>query len=57
MWDHLPVHNMIALQRAAAYKRMGQEAAAMLAEGYAVEADRILDLMIERKRQWEEDKW
>jgi hypothetical protein len=57
MWDHLPAHNMISLQRVAAYKRMGQEAAAMLAQGYAVEADRILDEMIERKRQWEQEKW
>jgi predicted kinase len=57
MWDHLPVHNMISLQRAAAYKRMGQRAAELLAEGYAVEADRILDEMIERKRQWEQEKW
>ena len=48
---------MIGLQRAAAYKRMGLAAAEMLAQGYAVEADRILDEMIERKRQWEQEKW
>jgi hypothetical protein len=57
MWDHLPVHNMISLQRAAAYKRMGQQAAELLAQGYAVEADRILDQMIDRKLQWEQEKW
>jgi hypothetical protein len=57
MWDHLPVHNMIAIQRAAAFKRMGQAAADLLAEGYAAEADRILDQMIERRRQWEQEKW
>ena len=57
MWDHLPAHNMIDLQRAAAYKRMGQEAAELLAAGYAVEADRVLDEMIERKRQWDLERW
>jgi hypothetical protein len=57
MWDHLPAHNMIALQRAAAYKRMGQEAAELLAQGYALEADRVLDEMIECRRRWEQEKW
>lgn len=55
MWDHMPVENLISLQRLAALKKMGQEAARLLAEGYTVEADRVLDEMIERKRSWEQE--
>jgi predicted kinase len=52
MWDHLPVSNLINLQRAAAWKTMGEEARRLLAEGYPVDADRVLDEMAERRRAW-----
>jgi len=52
MWDRLPVQNLIDLQRMAAIEQMGQKAKDLLAEGYPVEADKVLDEMIERKRSW-----
>ena len=55
MWNHLPVRNLIHLQRIAALKKMGQEAAALFAEGYAADADRVLDEMNERKRAWQNE--
>lgn len=55
LWDHLPVRNLIHLQRIAAWQKMGEQAQELLAEGYAVEADRILDEMAERKRRWDEE--
>ncbi len=48
--------NMIDLQRAIALKMMGQRARELLCEGYPVEADRILDEMIERRDLMEREK-
>lgn len=56
MWDHLPIQNMIDLQRAAAYKRMGEHARELLAEGYAVDADRVLDEMAARRQSWLDER-
>lgn len=53
LWNHIPVRSLIDLQRAAALEAMGREARALLAEGYAVDADRVLDEMAERRRAWE----
>jgi hypothetical protein len=55
MWDHIPVSNLIWLQRAAALKKMGQEARELYLQGYAVDADRILDEMNARKRRWRDE--
>lgn len=53
LWNHLPIGNLIDYQRRAALETMWQEARTLLADGYAVEADRVLDEMAERRRQWE----
>ena len=42
--------NIIDLQRAIAFKIMGQRARALMLQGYEVEANRILDAMIERRQ-------
>jgi hypothetical protein len=55
MWDHLSARNLVALQRIAALREMGEEARRLLEEGYAVDADRLLDEMAERKRAWQEE--
>lgn len=52
LWNHLPVRNLIDAQRQAALTEMGERARRLLAEGYAVDADRVLDEMAERKRGW-----
>ena len=54
MWSHLPVRDLIDLQRKAAIDEMGERARRLLAEGYAVDADRVLDEMAERIRGWAE---
>lgn len=52
------MRNLIHMQRIAAWQQMGDKARRLLAEGYAVEADRILDEMAERRRLWElESSW
>jgi len=48
-------YNVMALQRAVAFKTAGLEAQRLLQEGYGVDADRILDAMSERKAEWERD--
>ena len=53
MWAYLPVGTLIDMQRAAAWEKMGEEARRLLAEGYAVDADRVLDEMIERRQGWD----
>lgn len=55
MWDHLSARNLIALQRIALLRVMGEEAKRLLDEGYAVDADRVLDEISERKRAWQEE--
>jgi hypothetical protein len=55
MWDHLSARNLVALQRIAALRAMGEEARQLLQEGYAVDADRVLDEIAERKRIWREE--
>jgi hypothetical protein len=55
MWSHLPVRSLIGIQRDAAVAQMGEEARALLAAGYAVDADRVLDGIADRIRSWEEE--
>lgn len=55
MWNHLPVQNLVDLQRIAALKKMGQEAHDLHAQGYTADADRVLDEMNERRRRWMEE--
>jgi predicted kinase len=52
MWDFLPVRSLIDRQRTAAFQELGQRARRLLAEGYPVDADRVLDEMVERRRGW-----
>lgn len=44
--------NLIDLQRQHAVTIMGDQARRLLAEGYAVEADRVLDELADRIRAW-----
>lgn len=53
LWSHLPVQSLIDRQRQAALAEMGERARALLADGYGVDADRVLDEMGERVRSWE----
>lgn len=55
MWDHLPYRSLIDRQRVEALKTMGERARVLLAEGYVVDADRVLDEMAARMRLWEGD--
>lgn len=52
MWDYLPARNLIWLQRIAALRSMEDECRRLLVEGYAVDADRLLDEIAERRRVW-----
>jgi|tagenome__1003787_1003787.scaffolds.fasta_scaffold14693786_2 hypothetical protein len=55
MWDHMSARNLIALQRITLLEVMGERARRLLEEGYAVDADRVLDEMAERRRAWQEE--
>jgi hypothetical protein len=55
MWSHLPLRGLLDVQRAQALYEMGERARVLLAEGYAVDADRVLDEMVERRRSWLEE--
>lgn len=47
--------NLTDLQRMAAWKKLGEDCRRLLSEGYAVEADEVLDEMIERRAAWERE--
>jgi hypothetical protein len=51
MWNYIP-SNLLGIQRQAALHAMGHEARQLLRDGYAVEADRVLDEMAERRAEW-----
>lgn len=53
MWDWITPKNLLDFQRESALRQMGEDAAALHAEGYTVDADRVLDEMTERRRAWE----
>lgn len=52
MWAYLTPANLIDIQRACALREMGLRARALLAEGYAADADRILDDLNDRMADW-----
>jgi|GEM_PF-5363561 len=52
MWDYLTPRNLIDLQRKAALDHMGEQARALLAAGYPIEADVVLDEMSARREAW-----
>ncbi len=52
MWDHLTARSLVDLQRRAALASMQEELLRLHREGYSVEADRVLDALIERQRSW-----
>lgn len=52
MWSHLPARSLVDRQRQAALAEMGERARQLLADGYGVDADRVLDEMLERERSW-----
>jgi very-short-patch-repair endonuclease len=56
MWSHLPVRNLIDMQRQATVQAMGVEIVRLYDEGYRVDADRLLDELGERLRGWREEK-
>lgn len=43
------------MQRRAALEQMGERARLLLAEGYAADADRVLDEMVDRRQSWTEE--
>jgi hypothetical protein len=55
MWSHLTPRNLLDAQRHAALEQMGEQARSLLQEGYAVDADRVLDEMNDRQRSWGEE--
>jgi len=56
MWAHLPVRSLIDMQRREAFLRMGEHARELLADGYPMDADRVLDEMNDRRRGWIEER-
>jgi hypothetical protein len=56
MWDFITPRNLIDWQREAAFKEMGQRARKLLAEGYASEADSLLDEMAARRQEWQREQ-
>jgi hypothetical protein len=56
MWDYLTPRNLIDLQRKAALDYMGEQARQLLADGYAVEADVVLDEMSARRERWAQER-
>jgi len=48
-------YNLIGLQRAVAVKSATREAQQLLREGYAVDADRVIDSIAERVAAWTDD--
>jgi hypothetical protein len=56
MWDLDHSRNLIDMQRKAALDYMGYQAKELLAEGYLVEADRVLDEMSARREGWRRER-
>lgn len=51
MWDYITPRNLADWQRESTLKLMGEEAKQLLAEGYEVDANRILDEMHELRHE------
>lgn len=56
MWDVVSPRNLIDAQRKAAFESMGEQARALLADGYPVEADVVLDEMAARRDAWRRER-
>ena len=56
MWDWITPRNLIDMQRKAALDYMGYQAKEFLKDGYAVEADQVLDEMNERRLRWARER-
>jgi very-short-patch-repair endonuclease len=54
MWSHLTPANLLDFQRRAAFESLGERVLRLHREGYGVDADRVLDEMLERRREWEQ---
>jgi hypothetical protein len=54
MWDFVTPANLMDFQREAALKSLGERVLQLHREGYRVDADRVLDEMLERRRGWEQ---
>jgi very-short-patch-repair endonuclease len=54
MWDFLTPAALIDFQRRAAFESLGERVLRLHREGYGVDADRVLDEMLERRREWEQ---
>lgn len=52
MWSDLPVRNLVSMQRQAAIAQVGREVKRLHEEGYAVEADKLLEQLHERIQIW-----
>jgi hypothetical protein len=55
MWSDLPARNLLGLQRQAAVKATGRQVRALLAEGYDVDADQLLDELHQRIQSWKQE--
>jgi very-short-patch-repair endonuclease len=53
MWNFVTPANLIDFQRRAAFESLGERVLRLHREGYGVDADRVLDEMLERRREWE----
>jgi very-short-patch-repair endonuclease len=54
VWSFLTPRHLVSLQREAALKSLGERVLRLHLEGYRVDADRVLDEMLERRREWEQ---
>jgi hypothetical protein len=54
MWAHLTPANLLDFQRRTAWESLGERVLRLHREGYGVDADRLLDEMLERRREWEQ---
>jgi hypothetical protein len=54
MWNFVTPANLVDFQRRAALESLGERVLRPHLEGYWVDADRLLDEMLERRREWEQ---
>jgi hypothetical protein len=54
MWNFVTPANLVDFQRRAAFESLGERVLRLHLEGYGVDRDRVLDEMLERRREWEQ---
>jgi hypothetical protein len=54
MWSFVTPANLLDFQRRTAWESLGERVLRLHLEGYRVDADRLLDEMLERRREWEQ---